>query len=339
MQNRRFFTHFVAFLLGIVIFSCADYFYPNFYHKSVSSFAPLRESSLSNSTKYKYIDPLLAIYRPDDFTSPEFVNLKKDVNEYLNEQVKNKNLSVASVYFRGQKSSGGFTINPDEKYGMASLIKVPLMIGYFKLAQRDPSVLTKEITYTGSFDYNKDRNILSEKKLKKGDTYKVSELIDYMIKYSDNNAYSLLANNLNITNTYEYVNNLFNDLGISEIAVDRDNIEIGTYSLFFRVLYNSTYFNRTYSEKAMEILANTDYKKGIGASLPGDVEVAQKYGEAVIKNERGVEMGREFHNCGIVYYLEAPYLLCIMTKGRDLSVLQDIVANVSKMVYEEYQVK
>lgn len=340
MKTNSRFSYFFAFVLGALFFVCVDYLFPGFYHKNIATFAPLRESTLSNSgSKYKFIDPLLAISRPDNYTSPEFVQLKKTVEEYLSKEEKNNNLEIASVYFRGQKNTAGFTINPKEKYGMASLIKVPIMISYFKLAQRDPETLNKKIKYDGSFDFNSIREIQSTNKLMVGREYKVSELIDYMIKYSDNNAYSLLANNLNITDTYTYANDLFNDFGIEDISLDKDNMDINSYSLFFRVLYNSTYLGRTYSEKALEILSETDYKGGMRAGIPDDITISNKFAEATIKNNSGQVVGKEFHNCGLVYYPDYPFILCMMTKGNDLNKLQKIVTDVSKMIYEYYDAK
>lgn len=43
---------------------------------------------------------------------------------------------------------------------------------------------------------------------------------------------------------------------------------------------------------------------------------------------------KELHDCGIIYYPERPYLLCVMTEGNDLNELAGVIQNISKTVYE-----
>ena len=86
------------------------------------------------------------------------------------------------------------------------------------------------------------------------------------------------------------------------------------------------------SEKAIALIADADYNKGIEAGVPVDIEVAHKFGE------REFETGglKQFHDCGIVYYPNNPYLLCVMTRGWAIDKLQDTISTISKMVYEEF---
>ncbi len=43
----------------------------------------------------------------------------------------------------------------------------------------------------------------------------------------------------------------------------------------------------------------------------------------------------ELHDCGIVYPDGDAYLLCVMTKGRDIEKLKMAIAHVSEMVYAD----
>lgn len=44
--------------------------------------------------------------------------------------------------------------------------------------------------------------------------------------------------------------------------------------------------------------------------------------------------GEQFHDCGIVYYPENPYILCVMTQGFSLSEANAVIANLSRVTYE-----
>jgi len=47
-----------------------------------------------------------------------------------------------------------------------------------------------------------------------------------------------------------------------------------------------------------------------------------------------VTEGVQLHDCGIVYYPQRPYVICVMTKGRDLDVLKNVIKGISEIVYE-----
>jgi hypothetical protein len=46
------------------------------------------------------------------------------------------------------------------------------------------------------------------------------------------------------------------------------------------------------------------------------------------------EQVEEFHDCGIVYS-GTPYLLCVMTKGKNYNDLQEAIRKISALTYEE----
>ena len=50
------------------------------------------------------------------------------------------------------------------------------------------------------------------------------------------------------------------------------------YSKVFFALLNATYLNKENSEKALELLSNTDFTQGIVAGVPNNIKVAHKFG-------------------------------------------------------------
>ena len=85
----------------------------------------------------------------------------------------------------------------------------------------------------------------------------------------------------------------------------------------------------------METLVNVDFRDGLVAGVPGNIEVAHKFGEREVDSQQ-----TQLHDCGIVYYPKRPYLLCVMTRGQhtddgavDEQKLQAIIKEVSTIVY------
>lgn len=64
--------------------------------------------------------------------------------------------------------------------------------------------------------------------------------------------------------------------------------------------------------------------------MPASVKVAHKFGERLLEDST-----RQLHDCGIVYYPENPYLICIMTHGNVYENLEKTIQDISKMVYKE----
>ena len=90
----------------------------------------------------------------------------------------------------------------------------------------------------------------------------------------------------------------------------------------------ASYLNEKYSEKALELLTRTEYKNGLVAAVPKEIVVAHKFGE-----RNNVQSEKQLHDCGIIYYPDHPYLLCIMTRGSDYGTLEIAIQDVAVKVY------
>ena len=84
------------------------------------------------------------------------------------------------------------------------------------------------------------------------------------------------------------------------------------------------------SEILLGLLTETSYKNGLVAGLPeGEIKIAHKFGE------RKIGKLIQLHDCGIIYYQENPYLLCIMTRGNDFYKQQIGIEMISRFIYSE----
>ena len=66
------------------------------------------------------------------------------------------------------------------------------------------------------------------------------------------------------------------------------------------------------------------------AELPNDIVVAHKFGERDLEDNT-----KQLHDCGVVYYPQNPYLICIMTHGQSYKSLERIIQHISGKVYKE----
>ncbi len=281
---------------------------------------------------YKYLNPSLDCgYHPviDKKTYDEFVAKLKS---YISEKSEVEKSTHVSVYFRDLAQGPTFGIDEDEYFAPASLLKVPLMVTYLEAADKDPDLLNKKAHY---IQVNKEviPQIKPEEEIKINTYYTIDQLLSHMIVHSDNLAYGLLDKTLSrlYPDDNVYLRTM-QGLGlVNPINPGQATFTVKTYASLFRQLYNGSYLSLENSEKALNLLAEVKYMDGLPAGVPEGVLVAHKFGEREI-----LETGEmQFHDCGIIYYPNNPYLLCIMTRGEDLEELISTVAQVSKMVYEE----
>lgn len=287
------------------------------------------EISETRERGYKYISPLLECQdlAPSDRNS--MVVLENKLKKYINEVKTDKKASHVSVYFRELNNGPWIGINENEPYSPASLLKVPIMIAALKKAERMPEFLNKRIKYTHHTTDTTNPNII-DSLIQTGNSYSLENLIYRMIAFSDNEAKNLILENMD----NETLDNAYLNLGIDVpgIRTPDDFMSVKEYSSFFRILYNATYLNKQMSEKALEILSKSSYKKGLPGGVPSNVVVAHKFGERGFSDSPV----KQLHDCGIIYKSDTPYILCVMTRGSDFDELAQVISGVSALVYNEY---
>lgn len=250
---------------------------------------------------------------------------KYKVDALLQQKIDEGVLTEGSIYFRDLDNGLWFGVNAEMAYSPASLLKVPIMIAYFKLAETNPALLGKKILYQGDFNTTQLQGIEPSSELVPGVNYTVENLITRMITLSDNNSAQLLVNNI----PQQELDKVLKDLDVNVNPDDQQHlISMHAYSGFFRVLYNASYLSRDFSEKALKLLSRSEFISGLRAGLPPELLTATKFGE------RGDGSVVQLHEVGIVYYPGRPYLLGIMTRGKRGADLYSVLKDVSRLVYE-----
>ena len=274
---------------------------------------------------YKFINPLIAVDRQQ--VSDFFANqsLQAKLGSVIDKHKNKGEIEQAAVYFRDLEPGRWVGINQDAKFSPGKLLKIPVMLTYFKEAEGNPEILKKHLTYRQT-PVNAAHD--SRSNLEDGRSYPVEDLIKDMIVNDSDDAADALYDNIDKPALKE----VFADLGV-EFKEDKqtdDYLSVRLYSLFFRVLYNSTYLNREYSEKALDILSQTPNTDGIATGLPNDLVISNKY-----RTRNFNKTLQESHDCGIIYYPGHPYLLCVMGIGRNADVINAVFKDLSQAVYKD----
>lgn len=314
------------FALGIVLGIALKSLYPGDTATS-TNFRSIR----LDDPEHSLISPLLLSGISVQGDTQEFKNIESTLKLLTYDALNVAGMDTISIYYKDLNSGLWAGISENTGYDPASLLKVPIMIAWLKKAEKDPSTLSQRFIWGGSPNDGKNIEFFG---LTPGQSYSVDELIRLMIAKSDNDAKNLLFSKLDS----KTLNTVFSDLGITNWDDKNGNpnkISPIAYSRFLRVLYNATYLNRDFSQKALELLSSSDYNNGIMAGIPSGIQVAHKFGQYTYDDTRGLIPHVELHDCGIVYYPKKPYLLCVMTDGRtDLSNLESIIGKISLAVYD-----
>jgi beta-lactamase class A len=278
--------------------------------------------------KYQYLNPLRC--EPElAKQKKEYVALRNELLGFIEETKQKKSATHVSVYFRDLQNGPIMSIGGQENFAPASLLKVPLMVMYYKKAETENELLQRKNKIIGNSEAVQ-QDIKPEKTIEVGKTYNIDELINVMITHSDNTAWHALLADLRQQYSEEDFVITLSDLGIIDPrAKGEQYVTVQAYASIFRILYNSSYLNLEMSNKALELLSQSTFNDGLVAGVPEGIKVAHKFGI----NKDGAEI--QLHDCGIVYFPDNPYLLCVMTRGDSIPELQSVIAYISKDVYEE----
>ena len=280
------------------------------------------------------IDPA-SIGTVPPMTVGDRVSLEKDIRTYAADETTRGVIANYSVYFRDLMNGPVIALQESEDFAPASLLKLPIALWYYKHEDADPGFLDIGILFSGP-NGTETTHYPSPRPLIPGTVYTLRELIDRMLADSDNDATQVLIGYAGVTygngteaGGRDVINQVYRDLDIEPVADYATYvIDVHTYIAFFRTLYTGTYLSHDSSAAILEHLSHSSFTRGLAAGLPSNVIASHKFGERQLDAYGFVQL----HDCGIVYAVR-PYLLCIMTQGKDYDTMAPFIAEVSKKVY------
>lgn len=324
MKLRRFFGQ--RWVIGVIAVSVG--FFGGLLLPSPVSYSvrqAIGQDTREHGGQYEFISPLLACADEDLSSLPNdrTNDLETALESLVLSQKRSGAVSDAGIYFRELNGGPWIGVNFDASFTPGSLLKVPLAMSVYHLAETDQSLLSKTVAFEGGTPPATEH--FTAPVISPG-TYAVEDLVRAALVNSDNSATLLLAKIIGkdaIDESYMHLGITVPESGMDYTTTAR------TYASFFRILYNATFISRGASEKVLSLLAQTQFKEGLVAGVPPGITVAHKFGERSLAGEGLVQL----HDCGIIYREKNPYLLCVMMRGRDFDSLASSIAEVSRLVW------
>ncbi len=295
--------------------------------------APLAAVVRQGNSNFKFIKPVLYTEYNDPNYGKKLFEFEKRIHNEVEMIISQKTETTTSFYFKDLTNPSWVAINQEEKFTPASLIKVPRLIAYHKLKESDPELFNMKLQFTGD-DLNNQKSLGPKGNIIPDGVYSIKELLEEMIVNSDNNAYEMLRR-------YKpgSMKKIFEDLDTPFIddpaqRSKEDFVTVDKMSKFFLVLYNATYLSKESSEEALELLSRTSFNDGIRIETDASFPISHKFGEKRIFTENLIVKEAQFHDCGIFYYAPKPYIMCIMTKGKNMDDQIKTTREISQKVFE-----
>ena len=275
--------------------------------------------------EHTLVKPMLSVEPACE--SKNYFYIKKALTKQIEQLKEQGNIQDASIYLWSFKNGEWMSVNDQTKYHPASLLKVPLLMAYLRMAEMQPEMLKHQLTLQPSDLPKVGPQHYIYNQIEPGKPYSIHELLYYMVAFSDNRATWLLSSRQN----FDQIKQLFANFGLT--PPDQENvyytITTREYSSFFKALYNSSYLSPAFSQYAAELLSNCAFKDGFAKAFPEDTKMWHKFGEWKLSEEYF-----ELHESGIVTIKNEPYLLTIMTKGDKREPLVTTLQQLAKTVHD-----
>lgn len=282
--------------------------------------------SINRINGFERVRPILSVEQKEK--SPHFDALSKELEHFIDSMQRLEIVDQVSVYLREFDHGEWFSLNPKGQYHPASLMKVALLMCYLKTAESNPALLRQKWLYPKNHPAPANVQYYAGPSIQEGKSYTLHELLYYMIAYSDNSATELLASR----SDPNQLKKLFSSFGLPEPVGDKDSFVMTAdeYSIFLKAIYNSAYLSPEFSEYAAELLSNCTFREGFVNGFPDDTKLWHKFGEW-----RSLGQDHELHESGVFFVKDKPYLLTVMTRGKDTPALAEMIRDVAKKVYEK----
>ncbi len=228
-----------------------------------------------------------------------------------------------AVYYIDLETGFEITYNADRWFGGASSIKAPFMMALLDKIERGKLSFDKEITYS----YDRAGTVQISKDYDLGAKLSVRLLIEYLIYYSDNVAFSLLMNNA--CSLSEFRSYCKKNYGTDIYKDGLNQMNAIAPAKCLQDLYAKAKSGNEIYVWFVELLKQANENKFIRNGLPKDengkyiYQVAHKYGMDINAS----------NDMAIVYCGERPYALVVLTDYIGYNT-QSFINKVSAAVYD-----
>jgi beta-lactamase class A len=275
---------------------------------------------IEQQNDFQLLSPTVAWLTLDDFLVQQkkliisFANLKPILNSTITQNVN----GLFGLYLEDLTTGAWLGINEKDTFVPASLLKLPVMTAVLKKIEKGELNLDDKIKLDSN-DIDFQQGSLAYKGA--GFEVSIKELLRLMIKESDNTAYFTFVRRLVSPN--ELIEAAL-AMGLPSLE-ETNRISPKEYANMLRGLYYSSYMRRTFSELALSLMLETDFNSQLPSGIPRNVPISHKIGMYYD--------GGYYHDCGIIYLPEKPYILCVMSLNSTLEEANNVISYASKEVY------
>ena len=287
-KMKKFFYVFLFILLVIIGLIIYIFFFSNgdFSNEVGELFDGITENITKSTEAYKTCMSE-EVLKEEDFSDE--LNAKKD------EIIRLYNGVNADFMYTDLESDYSFGEGEDSEIYAASVTKLPAVLYAYKLADDGKLDLDKELTYLAKYSVG-GSGIIQNDSI--GTKYKLSTVLEYTIRYSDNIGYAMLLDELGGRNKVkEYWESLGYEIHYSD---NFGNLSPALGNGYIKEVYKYYLTGKENAKKLVEDMENSDSSEYVKS---GDVIVAHKYGEYV--------EGGGYYNDVSLNFTEHPFALSI----------------------------
>jgi len=214
------------------------------------------------------------------------------------------------------ESGYSYGVNENETFQAASLIKLPIIAAMYMEAEKGNLDLDSKYSLKNS-DKISGAGSLYLKPAGYEITYR--NLINLMGKQSDNTAFNVCRKFLGD----EKINEVIKKIGMTHTSLDNNETTPRDIGIFFEGLWKGNIVSKVNRDEILDDLTGTVYENWLVAGIPEGVRVAHKYGREVhVVNDAGI------------VFTDKPFIVVIMSKGVIEREADEILPELSRIVYE-----
>lgn len=312
----------IGFLIG---FGLATAVIPFLLNKSIKDQS--RELSHDNiSSKYPFLARRIFADNPSDLII-NFTDLRNEVKSYINAQ----DIRIG-FYFEYLPTGLSIGVKEQDAFYRASLVKLPIIMKAYKLIEEgkidkgEILPITREDIDQGYGDlWKQGKSEIS-----------ISEAINLALTTSDNTAFRVVNRRVDeeielsgnqveqaITEVYQYLDIPLDERGATESITPKN------YGSILKSLFFSAYLSYDNSYEILDQLSKSKFTNWMSSPIPSNIPVAHKTGTFDI--EKSIYSVQS--DCGIIYYPNRPYLLCVMVNSDNIEDSLVHIRSLSQIVY------
>ncbi len=270
---------------------------------------PLLDPSVSNSGVHREII--------------NFDPLRQNLKQYLS----GLNLSH-SLYFEYLPNGANIRNGADNNSVAASLLKVPIVMDLYRLAEMGQINLDQQVTVQAK-DISTDSDYGDPTHLKPGDTLTLRQAAKITMQDSDNTTLAVMKDSVipllnDNTDSIQSLDVSYSTIGNTP-GTEQVTISSMYYSSILKCLYYACFNSPQDSTQILNYLSGSVESGRLEAGVPSGIRVAHKVGSSLTSQS----------DCGIIYLPGKPYLVCMMFFDIPSSVhnIDADFQQVSQMIY------